>query len=96
MYTDDITFSSSKLINIIEDKDGFMRRYYVFLPLEHENNKLYMTSEDFCYLNYREAGGVTNLIIQEIATFVFLTGLLFCLWNLIKFFPLIKQSTFPP
>jgi len=31
------------LTNVIEDKDGFMRRYYVFLPLKNENNKLYMT-----------------------------------------------------
>tara|TARA_Y100000590_G_scaffold159609_1_gene183135 strand:+ start:140 stop:2641 length:2502 start_codon:yes stop_codon:yes gene_type:complete len=31
------------LTNVIEDKDGFMRRYYVFLPLKHEKNKLYMT-----------------------------------------------------
>jgi len=31
------------LTNIIEDMDGFMRRYYVFLPLEHEQDKLHMT-----------------------------------------------------
>ena len=31
------------LTNVIEDKDGFMRRYYVFLPLEHEEDKLHMT-----------------------------------------------------
>jgi len=31
------------LTNVIEDKDGFMRRYYVFLPLEHEKDELHMT-----------------------------------------------------
>ena len=31
------------LTNVVEDKDGFMRRYYVFLPLYHQQDKLYMT-----------------------------------------------------
>jgi len=31
------------LTNVIEDGDGFMRRYYTFLPLEHEKDKWYPT-----------------------------------------------------
>ena len=31
------------LTNVVEDKDGFMRRYYVFLPLDHEQDKLHLT-----------------------------------------------------
>ena len=31
------------LTNVIEDKDGFMRRYFVFLPLAHDKDKWYQT-----------------------------------------------------
>ena len=31
------------LVDVIEDRDGFMRRYYTFLPLAHEKDKWHLT-----------------------------------------------------
>ena len=59
------------LTNIIEDKDGFMRRYFVFLPLAHEKDTWYPTiamQTVYSYLDLpNDIVPITNIKKQKIS-----------------------------